>query len=85
LEIFDEQGILVTVPDFAWPDIKLAVFCDGFAVHGNRETLERDANKRNKIQGRGWTVLTYWGRVILKNADACANQIAEVHNQKKNF
>lgn len=82
-EIRDDQGILITVPDFCWPDVKLAVFCDGFAVHGNRETLERDAKKRNTIQGRGWTVLAYWGRVILKNPDACAKQIAEIIRQKK--
>jgi very-short-patch-repair endonuclease len=41
-----------------------------------------DAQKRNHIQSRGWTVLTYWGRVILKNPDACAKQIGEVYQQK---
>jgi len=81
-EIKDDHGILVTVPDFCWPDVKLAVFCDGFAVHGNRKTLERDAKKRNYIQSRSWTVLSYWGRIILKNADACAKQIADVYVQK---
>lgn len=81
-EIRDDRNILVTVPDFTWPDAKLAVYCDGFAVHGNRSTLELDAQKRNYIQGRGWAVLTYWGRVILKKPDACARQIGEVYRQK---
>jgi superfamily II DNA/RNA helicase len=81
-EIKDEQGRLVTVPDFTWPDVKLAVYCDGFAVHGNRQTLESDAQKRNFLQSRGWIVLIYWGRTILKNADACARQIGEVYKQK---
>ena len=84
-EIRDDRDNLVTVPDFCWPDVKLAVYCDGFAIHGNRETLELDAQKRNFIQGRGWTVLTYWGRTILKNTDGCAKQIAEVYKQKKSI
>lgn len=81
-EIRDEQGRLVTVPDFTWPEAKIAVFCDGFAVHGNKETLEEDAKKRNFLQTRGWVVLTYWGRTILKNAEACARQIFEVYKQR---
>jgi hypothetical protein len=81
-EIFDTSGKLITVPDFAWPKIKLAVYCDGFAVHGNRETLEKDARKRNYLQGERWIVLTYWGRSILKNATAFASQIAEVYRQR---
>jgi len=78
LEIYDGDR-LVTVPDFAWEGVKLAVYCDGFVVHGNRETLELDASKRNWLQSRGWVVLTYWGRTVLKDPDACARQIAEVY------
>jgi hypothetical protein len=78
LEIRDGDR-LVTVPDFAWEDVKLAVYCDGFVVHGNRETLELDASKRNWLQSRDWVVLTYWGRTVLKDPDACARQIAVVY------
>ena len=80
-EIRDEEGGLVSVPDFAWPDVKIAVYCDGFAVHGNRETLEQDAQKRNFLQSRGWIVLVYWGRTILKNSEACARQVGDVFKQ----
>ena len=43
---------LVTVPDFAYPGARIAVFCDGFAFHGNPDTLELDAKKRNWLQSR---------------------------------
>jgi len=56
---------------------------DGFAYYGDRDTLGLDARKMNTIQGLGWTVLTYWGRTILKNADACAKQVAEVYRQRE--
>ncbi|MDI3281266.1 MAG: DUF1998 domain-containing protein, partial [Bacillota bacterium] len=81
-EIFDEQGRLITVPDFCWPDIKLAVYCDGFSVHAHPDVLELDAQKRNFLQTHGWAVLTYWGRTILKNPDACAQQVAELYRQR---
>jgi hypothetical protein len=76
---------LVTVPDFAYPDVRIAVFCDGFAFHGNPDTLELDAKKRNWLQskdGGEWIVLTYWGRTILKHADDCAREIAEVYRHR---
>jgi ATP-dependent helicase YprA (DUF1998 family)/very-short-patch-repair endonuclease len=64
-----------TVPDFAYPDQKIAVYCDGFAYHGNKETLESDARKRNTLQSEGWAVLTFWGRQILRNPQSCEQQI----------
>jgi hypothetical protein len=77
-----EQDRVLTVPDFAWPDAKLAVYCDGFAVHGNPGSLALDAAKRNRLQSRGWVVLTYWGRTILKDPEACASQVAQVYRQR---
>jgi G:T-mismatch repair DNA endonuclease (very short patch repair protein) len=74
---------IVTVPDFAYPDARIAVFCDGFAFHGNQDTLELDARKRNWLQRNGWLVLTYWGRSIVREPIACAQEIADVYWQRK--
>ena len=74
-EIEDEEGRLLTVPDFAWPKLKVAVYCDGYAYHGGPETLELDARKRNRLQLMGWLVLTFWGRTIRKDAEGCAREI----------
>ena len=71
-----------TVPDFTWPDAGLAVYCDGFAVHGNVQTLALDAAKRNWLQSHGWVVLTYWGRTIMNAPDLCAREIADVYSQR---
>lgn len=49
-EIRDEDDRLITVPDFVWKAQKIAVYCDGFAYHGNPDTLELDAKKRNWLQ-----------------------------------
>jgi G:T-mismatch repair DNA endonuclease (very short patch repair protein) len=73
----DEENRLLTVPDFAWPELKVAVYCDGYAYHGEPETLELDARKRNRLQLMGWLVLTFWGRTIYKNADGCAREVQQ--------
>ncbi|HWP56933.1 MAG TPA: DEAD/DEAH box helicase [Candidatus Acidoferrales bacterium] len=74
-EISDQNGQKLTVADFAYPDQRIAIYCDGFAYHGNRETLESDARKRNILQAMGWAVLTFWGRQILRHAAACEEQV----------
>lgn len=51
--------------------------------HGSRETLEADAKKRNFLQVNGWSVLTYWGRTILRNPGAPAQQIGEVYRRRQ--
>jgi ATP-dependent helicase YprA (DUF1998 family) len=81
-EIKNELETVVTVPDFAWPTVKLAVFCDGFAFHGNRDTLERDATKRNFLQRQGWGVLVYWGRTILKDPHGCARDVEQTYRRR---
>jgi very-short-patch-repair endonuclease len=77
-EVRTETGVLVTVPDFVWPAARVAVYCDGYQFHGDRDTLELDASKRNYLVSRGWRVLTYWGRTILRHPDRCAAEIANV-------
>jgi hypothetical protein len=82
-EVRAPDGRLVTVPDFAWPDVQLAVYCDGYQYHGEREALELDAAKRNYLQREGWTVLQYWGRMILKSPSQCALEIAQTFRSRK--
>lgn len=79
-EVLDKDGQRLTIPDFAYPDYQIAIYCDGFAYHGNRETLESDARKRNLLQAMGWIVLTFWGRQILRDPQACETQIWQCYN-----
>jgi ATP-dependent helicase YprA (DUF1998 family)/very-short-patch-repair endonuclease len=82
-EIRTDSGGLLTIPDFAYPDRKIAIYCDGFAYHGNKEILESDARKRNALQAKGWSVLTFWGRQILRDAAACERQIWQCYQYRR--
>ncbi|MBI4663076.1 MAG: DUF559 domain-containing protein [Verrucomicrobia bacterium] len=81
-EFRNEAGQLITVADFAYEDRKIAIYCDGFAYHGNAEKLAGDAMKRNHLQSLGWTVLTFWGITILRYPERCVAQIVRVLNQR---
>lgn len=74
-EISDDAGQLLTVPDFTYPDRKIAVYCDGFAYQGNVDALSHDPRKRNVLQAKGWSVLVFWGRrQVQRDPMACEEQ-----------
>lgn len=73
--ITDEAGYLLTVPDFAYPARRIAIYCDGFAYHGNARALSQDAGKRNELQAMGWCVLVFWGPQIHRDPLACEEQV----------
>jgi len=65
----------VTIIDFAWPDQKVAVFCDGWENHHTAERRAADKAKRDALAADGWTVLSFWGGQIVRDAAGCARQI----------
>ena len=81
--VLDETGKQRTVPDFAYPERGIAIYCDGFAYHGNRDALEGDAAKRNFLQSQGWAVLTFWGRQILRSPQSCEAQIWQCYEFRR--
>ena len=55
----------VTIPDFAFPKAKIAIYCDGFKWHGgNRKKFASDRLQSRELQLRGWIVLRFAGSEI---------------------
>ena len=55
----------VTIPDFAFPKAKIAIYCDGFKWHGgNRKKFASDRLQSRELQLRGWIVLRFTGSEI---------------------
>ncbi|MBO3752839.1 DUF559 domain-containing protein [Streptosporangiaceae bacterium NEAU-GS5] len=71
----------ITVADFAWPDQKVAVFCDGWKHHHLEERQASDQAKRDAMRADGWTVMAFWGGEIVRDAHGCASRIAELLNK----
>jgi very-short-patch-repair endonuclease len=68
-----EHVISHTHVDFAFPEVKLAVECDGWRYHHTRK--EHDARRDAFLKSQGWTVVRFSGEEIRKNPDACIEKI----------
>ena len=79
----------VTIPDFAFPDMQIAIYCDGFAAaEGNREKFARDRSQLNELQLRGWIVLRFAGREIKRNIEMVVETVQraiEKMNRRQEF
>lgn len=90
---FEMHYGIIGKPDFAFPNEKIAIFCDSLFWHGkknipktNREywiaKFERNA-KRDKIvtktlQKKNWKVVRFYENEILGDADRCAKRIVTI-------
>jgi ribosomal protein L40E len=66
-----------TIPDFAWPEQRVAVYCDGWEFHSSPEQRAADAERRGWLERQGWQVLAFWGREIVNQPQACVARIAD--------
>jgi len=75
-------------PDIAFPDKKIAIFCDGCYWHScnkcNIKNTRKNANfNRDKevgeyLRAQGWFVLRYWEHEINANVEAAVDEIEDV-------
>jgi len=86
----------ITQIDIAFPEHKLAIYCDGDYWHANPkfydknnldkiQTVNCSYDKRNNefLLKNNWTVLRFWGSDILSNVNSCIEKIKEVLNVKE--
>jgi very-short-patch-repair endonuclease len=55
--IHDGNGDFVARVDFAYPDLKVAIECDGKKHHFGRGDWERDVDRRSRLAALGWLVI----------------------------
>ena len=55
-EIRDHRRVVARL-DFAFPDQRVAVEADSYRWHSGRIPWERELNRRNELQRRGWLVI----------------------------
>lgn len=73
-EIFYE-GKLLTVLDIFMEKAKLAIYCDGFQYHYDKETVIKDRTQDRILQLLGYKVLRYTGSEIKGNLRGCVSEI----------
>ncbi len=45
--------------DLAYPDLRIAIELDGWAVHGTRGAFDHDRARGNELALAGWTLLRF--------------------------
>ena len=76
----------VTLPDFAFPSLQIAIYCDGYEFHQSRKRFKEDRQQSRELQLRGWCVLRFAGREILYETDVVVRTIERAirrENQQK--
>jgi very-short-patch-repair endonuclease len=80
--ICDAQGVPVTRADFAFPELKYAVYCDGKQWHLQEDRWQRDWRQRNKLTEMGWVFSVFTGSEINRAAPLCAEQIVNTYRSR---
>lgn len=63
--------------DFALPDLKVVVECDGKEFHSSEEQIEYDRKRDSFLMSKGWKVLRYTGsRIFLEPTEVVKEVIA---------
>lgn len=63
------------VADFAFPDLKLIIECDGGYWHTIPKTREKDIRRDCWLRGQGWSVLRFTDSEIKKSPELCQERI----------
>ena len=80
--LIDYYDMPVTLPDFAFPDAKIAIYCDGYEFHSERNPFQKDRQQSRDLQLQGWCVLRFAGGEILNETDAVVRTIEQAIRRK---
>ena len=81
--IDDYDDMALTILDFAFPDMQIAIYCDGFTSReGNRERFCRDRLQSRELQLRGWIVLRFAGSEIHRDGKMVVDTIERASDRR---
>lgn len=61
--------------DVAFPEQKIAVFCDGDYWHNRPDVRSKDITQEMILRANGWRVLRFWEHEINADVSACVSKI----------
>lgn len=76
-KLFDGKRFIGRL-DFAYPDLGIAIECDGYGFHSGTDSFQRDRDRANWLTSNGWLVLRFTWDDVKKKPRQVANQVARV-------
>ena len=80
--MIDYYDMPATLPDFAFPYLRIAIYCDGYAYHWERNPFQKDRQQSRALQLQGWLVLRFAGSEILNDTDAVVLTVEKAIRRK---
>ena len=80
--MIDYYDMPVTLPDFAFPYLRIAIYCDGYEYHWERDPFQKDRQQARALQLQGWLVLRFAGSEILNDTDAVVLTVEKAIRRK---
>lgn len=65
----------VRKPDFAFPQLKITIYCDGWEYHQDKPAFHQDRSESRLLQSMGWAVLRFTGGEIYNDVNGVVNEI----------
>ena len=80
--VIDYYDMPVTIPDFAFPKDKIAIYCDGYKYHADSDSFQKDRQQSRELQLQDWSVLRFSGSEILHDTESVVATIQQAIKQK---
>lgn len=73
----NENGGMLTAIDFAFPERKIAVYCDGNYWHNYPDGTDKDRRITTELESRGWKVMRFWENDIQGSPDEVKRKLGK--------
>ncbi len=67
--------------DIAFPNVKMAIECDGRAYHSTPGQIAHDQRRDQYMAGLGWTVLRFTGSRIHRDLSGCLDDVTKAYER----
>ena len=81
-EVRDGRGKLLARVDLAYPEAKIAIELLGKQFHYTPKGFERDPERRNRLEVRGWIVLEFTWRRYVDTPNRICHEVAEALHRR---
>jgi predicted transcriptional regulator of viral defense system len=81
-EIVDESGNFVARPDFAYPDLKIAIEYESFQEHTGKVALVRDSARRNAQVALGWAPIAATAVDLRRGGNQLADALRRARHRR---
>lgn len=74
-EVRTPSGLFIARVDLAFPEVRVAIECDGHPWHSGRQRRQADLDRQNRVVLAGWTVLRFTWDDVTRRPDVVVQRV----------